>query len=457
MMNSASCIISQASKYCEPSAAEEKKLASVAAHVIRLVRKFRSPHIVDIVAGGSFAKGTWIKGDADLDIFVRIMPSVDKVEFERLGKAIGLRTLKNYETRIRYSEHPYVEAFVRKVRVNIVPCYDVEKGKWRSAADRSPFHTEYILRKMNHQKKKEVRLLKKFLKSIGVYGAEIARGGISGYVTEILILKYGSFISTIQGVADIASERQVISIDEVDKDILKTFQSKIVIIDPIDQRRNLGAAISAESLAKFILAARAFIHRPSLKFFEPMKNPAARRNKLYSNLLIVEFKYRDRSPDTIWGQLKKTLSSISKQLKLAHFNVIRATCITDEAGLASFVFLLQSLKLPNYIERIGPEVFRKKESFEFISKNFNDSLLFWTNEEMRIIGLFKARVTEADDYLRSLFQERSQNAGITRGLKEDLQNDTLKIYTGKEKGMIKGIVRDAVNEVITTERYISQP
>ncbi|MDQ3838975.1 MAG: CCA tRNA nucleotidyltransferase [Thermoproteota archaeon] len=454
-MSSASSVIMQASKYCEPSAVEEKKLTSVAVHVMQLVSRFRSPHVVDIVAGGSFAKGTWIKGDVDLDIFVRIRPSVDKEEFERLGKSIGLQTLGNYETRIRYSEHPYVEAFVRKVRVNIVPCYDVEKGKWRSAADRSPFHTEYILGKMNHQMKKEVRLLKKFLKSVGVYGSEIAKGGISGYVTEILVLKYGSFISTLQAIADITKERQVISIGEVDKDILKTFQSKIIIIDPIDHRRNLGAAISAESLAKFILAARAFIHRPSLEFFSTMKKRTPRRSKLYSNLLIVEFKYRDRSPDTIWGQLKRTLSSLSKQLKLAHFNVIRATCITDEAGIAGFVFLLQSVKLPNYFERTGPEVFRKKESFEFISKNSKDSLLFWTNEEMRIIGLFKTRVTDAVNYLRLLFREGSQGVGITRGLREDLQNGTLRIYTGKERG-IKGIVKDAVNEVITTELFISQ-
>lgn len=454
MMNTVNSVIVHASRYCEPSKAEEKKLASVATQVMELLRYFHSPHIVGIVAGGSFAKGTWIKDDADLDIFVKIQASVDKVEFERLGMAIGLSSLKSFRTRVRYSEHPYVEAFVRNIRVNIVPCYDVERGKWRSAADRSPFHTEYILTKMSNQMKKDVRLLKKFLKSAGVYGAEIARGGISGYVTEILILRYGSFFSTLQGIADIAKEREVISLDEVDKDILKTFQSKIIIIDPIDHRRNLGAAISAESLAKFILAARAFIQRPSLEFFDRKKNKKFRSHTLNSNLLIVEFKYRDRSPDTIWGQLKKTLGSLSRQLELAHFKVVRDTCSTDERGLACFVFLLQSVRLPCLTERIGPEVFRKKESFEFISKNSKDCLLFWANKEMRLAGLFKTRITNAEDYLRLLLNERLESAGITKGLKEDLEGTTLKIYTGKEKGMIKGIVRDAVNQVIATEQHI---
>jgi tRNA nucleotidyltransferase (CCA-adding enzyme) len=396
-----------------------------------------------------------VKDDADLDIFVKIDPSIDKVEFEKLGKKVGLQSLKRYRTQMRYSEHPYVEAFVRGVRVNIVPCFDVERGKWKSAADRSPFHTEYIKNNLDARKQQEVRLLKKFLKSVGIYGAQIAKSGLSGYVTEILILKYGSFISTLHAIADIDSERQIISICEVDNDVLKTFQSSIIIIDPIDPRRNLGSAISAESLGKFILASRSFINRPSLDFFAQEKNRKPKSPKLNSNLLIIEFKYEPRSPDIIWGQLKKTLNSISKQLQLAHFNVIRSTCTTDEKGFAALVFVLQSVTLPSYIERIGPEVFRRKESAKFISKNAKESLLFWTNREMRIVGLFNTKITNAKDYVHSLLSEHAECIGITEGLKEDVRNGTLKIYTGDEKGMMKRIVRHAANEIISTERFIT--
>jgi tRNA nucleotidyltransferase (CCA-adding enzyme) len=130
--------------------------------------------------------------------------------------------------------------------------------------------------------------------------------------------------------------------------------------------------------------------------------------------------------------------------------------MTDEKGFACFVFLLQSVRLPYYMERIGPEVFRKKESYEFVSKNAKDSLLIWINKEMRLMGLFKTRITNAADYIYFLLSERTWSVGITSGLREDLQNGTLKIYTGEKKGMIRGIVRDAVNEVNTTERFISQ-
>ncbi|MFZ0264545.1 MAG: CCA tRNA nucleotidyltransferase [Nitrososphaeraceae archaeon] len=448
-------VTSRALRYLQPSARENEKLTRIAHKVMELVRNYPSLLITDVVSGGSFAKGTWVKGEADLDVFVKIDPSVDKVEFERLGMAIGLQSLRKYKTQLRYSEHPYVEAFINGVRVNIVPCYDVEWGKWKSAADRSPFHTEYINNHLDSHMKQEVRLLKKFLKTVGIYGAQIAKGGLSGYVTEILILKYGTFVSTLQSIADIASARQIISVNKVDNDVLKTFESNIVIIDPVDPRRNLGTAISPESLGKFILASRAFIHRPYLHFFGVGKNRKPRNVRLDSNLLIIEFKYEPRSPDIIWGQLKKTLNSISKQLQLSQFDVIRSTCTTDEKGFAALVFLLRSVTLPSYTERIGPDVFRKKESANFVSKNAKESLLIWTNREMRLVCLFKTKVTNAKDFLHSLFSERLGSIGITEGLKEDIRNGTLKIYTGDEKGMISGIVRHVVKEVTATERFIT--
>ncbi len=47
----------------------------------------------------------------------------------------------------------------------------------------------------------EVRLLKKFMKGIGVYGAEIKTGGFSGYLCELFVLHYGSFVKTLEAFA----------------------------------------------------------------------------------------------------------------------------------------------------------------------------------------------------------------------------------------------------------------
>jgi hypothetical protein len=74
---------------------------------------------------------------------------------------------------------------------------------------------------------------------------------------------------------------------------------------------------------------------------------------------------------------------------------------------------------------------------------------------MRLVGLFKTKITNAKDFVHSLFFEKLGSVGITEGLKEDIRNGTLKIYTGDEKGMMSGIVRNAVNEVISTEWFIA--
>jgi tRNA nucleotidyltransferase (CCA-adding enzyme) len=117
---------------------------------------------------------------------------------------------------------------------------------------------------------------------------------------------------------------------------------------------------------------------------------------------------------------------------------------------------LQSITLPPYIERMGPEVFRKNESASFISKNAKDSILMWVNREMRLTGLFKTRIPDAREYVHLLLSKGIESIGVTKGLKVDLRNGTLKIYTGDERGMMKGIVKQAANEVIATERFITQ-
>ena len=95
--------------------------------------------------------------------------------------------MKSFKPYVRYSEHPYVEATIKGTKVNVVPCYDVKEGQWQSAADRSPFHTKFMLESLTGVMKNEVRLLKKFLSCNKIYGSEIARQGFSGYVAEVLI------------------------------------------------------------------------------------------------------------------------------------------------------------------------------------------------------------------------------------------------------------------------------
>jgi tRNA nucleotidyltransferase (CCA-adding enzyme) len=450
-MPDATAIISKALALCEPSQNEEHKIGAVAQKAKALVDRYVArldDVVVDVVFGGSFAKGTWLPDDADIDIFVKIKPSVRVEKFEEMARDIGSKTLKNYSPKLRYSDHPYVEAFVKKVRVNVVPCYDVEQGKWKSAADRSPFHTQYISTRFDDQKRGQARLLKKFFKSLDIYGAEVSIAGFSGYVSEVLVLKYCSFENVLRAAAD-WQERQVIAVGDYDSDFVKGFNSPVTIIDPVDSRRNLGTAISPESVAKFMLAARAFLDRPSLEFFKESKRSRAASKLLLPNVLVVEFSHQKKSPDIIWGQLKRTINSIARQLELAHFAVLRSSCVTDERRSAVLVFLLESITLPPYTKKKGPEVFRRKDTASFLSNRKRPPLAIWADREMRVVMLVDRKATDARKFVKSLLLSDAENSGISK----DLIADKLQIYSGNDR-KIKGLVKEAIGKVVSTEHLI---
>ena len=448
-MRGAEILISEALHLCQPSENQERRIGAVAEEVKALVDRYvaQLDDVVDVVFGGSFAKGTWLPDHADVDIFVKIKPSVDIEKFEEIGRDIGIETLKEYGPMLRYSDHPYVEAFVKNVRVNVVPCYDVEQGKWKSAADRSPFHTQYIRTRFDDQKRGQARLLKKFLKTLGIYGAEVSIAGFSGYVSEVLILKYCSFQNVLQAAAD-WQEREVIAVTDYDSDFVKGFNSPVTIIDPVDSRRNLGTAISPESVAKFILAARAFLERPSLQFFKESKRQSAASRPLLPNVLVVEFSHKRKSPDVIWGQLKRSINSIAMQLELTHFSVLRSSCLTDERNSAALVFLLESITLPPYMKKKGPQIFRRKDAASFLS-NRKKPLSIWVDREMRVALLEKRKATDARKFVKSLLLNDVEKSGVSR----DLIVNKLQIYSGDDR-KIKGIVKEAVGKVVSTEHII---
>lgn len=435
-------ILAKALLQCNPTPAEAKKIGSIAEEARRLVEQARTAEVRDVIFGGSFAKGTWLRGDADIDIFVKIDPAVDEQGFEKTGIEIGKKALAKYRPKLRYSDHPYVEAVVGGVKINVVPCYNVERGQWKSAADRSPFHTKYITEALDDAKKGQVRLLKKFLKSAGIYGAEISTGGFSGYVSEVLIAKYGS-LESVLAAAGAFTQGQVIAVGDYDPDVARGFASPLVIIDPIDPRRNLGTAVSPESAGKFSLAARAFLRRPSGKFFA--RQAPEVNKKLYKNVLVVEFSHRERSPDTIWGQMKRSAGSLAKQLELAGFSVFRWTCVTDEKKAGAFAFLLESMTLPEYAMRKGPEIARTKDTDSFIAAA--RPLAMWADRDMRVSTVAARKATDAGRLIKALLG-KPESAGVAR----DMITGKLKIYSGNGH-RLAGLVKGAVDELASTESF----
>ena len=153
----------------------------------------------DVRLDGSVAKDTWLSGEADIDIFMRVPRELAREELGTKCLAVAKKAVESYVE--RYAEHPYIETMSEGVRINIVPCFNVEKGKWKSATDRTPFHTEYMRALLDERLKNEIRLTKKFAKGIGVYGAEIKTKGFSGMLCETLTLHHQSFKELLRAAA----------------------------------------------------------------------------------------------------------------------------------------------------------------------------------------------------------------------------------------------------------------
>ncbi|MBT3574194.1 MAG: CCA tRNA nucleotidyltransferase [Nitrosopumilus sp.] len=433
-------IISKISKTTIPSKIIQKSKKEIADKVYKLVEKEiqKYSEVIELEFGGSYAKDTWLSKDADIDIFIKFKKSISEEKLESISKKIGFESLKKYSPYVRYSQHPYVEAKIKNTKINIVPCYDVKIGEWKSAADRSPFHTKFMKKSLTLKMRNEVRVLKTFLKINGIYGAEIAKQGFSGYISEVLILEFGSFENLITSISNI-KENQIIGKTS------KSFDTSIVVIDPIDSNRNLAAAISNENIGKFILISRALKEKPSLGFFKNKKQKIS--NKFWNNLLIIKFEFKSRSPDIIWGQIKRATSTLSTQLELEGFTVLRSKSYTDQQKEAYLLFFLESTKINETYQKKGPEFFREDSTHSFILKNLKNAELVWIGNDRKIISLEKRKYVDAVSFMKE-FLEKSLQVGIPKGLQGDFKRG-FKVFVGN-KNLSKSIKEEAA-ELISVD------
>ena len=76
-------VISKVAKTVVPSKTIEKAKKGISELAYNLVEKEikKFPEVVGLEFGGSFAKGTWLAKDADIDIFVRFKKSTSEQKF----------------------------------------------------------------------------------------------------------------------------------------------------------------------------------------------------------------------------------------------------------------------------------------------------------------------------------------------------------------------------------------
>lgn len=450
-------VLDNASRMVTPTDREEEKLRRVEEKVSKLLYSaIGDSSFPQVVLGGSYSKGTWLKKEADIDYFLKYPPEFprEKLEEEAIQLAIG--AVKGYEVTMRYAEHPYVETFVEAVRVNLVPCYNVDKGKWQSAVDRSPFHSEYIRSRFDERLRLETRLLKKFVKSANAYGAEIKVRGLSGYVCEVLALKYGSFLDALKAISDFR-KGETISIEPFDSKLAQSFESAVVILDPIDTTRNLGTAISTEKLGQLLLKARAFLAKPSVAYFETHSAPRKKINtELLKRILVIRVKNKERSADILWGELRKSASSIERKLEILGFKVLRYEVGSDEKGESAFAFLLLDRYLGSYHLRFGPDIFRKEDLERYLSKNKKKYVLSWIDSEGKVCSLFRRDPASRDAFstMRKILSspKEVEKLGLSKSIRKEIKQGFSLTDGVLSKSKSKIWLRRCINSLVSEER-----
>ncbi len=367
-------------KRVTPSGSEREQVLSLAKRLVEKVREEAKEKGVEteVRVEGSVAKNTWLRDCPEIDVFMCVPTTMPREAFGTVCLEIAKKATEGYKQIERFAEHPYLEAVVDNVWVNIVPCYRVKRGKWISATDRTPFHTDYVKPLLDEQKGGEVRLLKRFMKGVGVYGAEIKVGGFSGYLGELLVLNYGSFIKVLQAAAD-WKEKTVIDYEghyERKDDAKKLFEEPLIMVDPVDKRRNVAAAVRKERLDEFIAASRAFLETPDLKFFYPPQIEALEPTELInringrgSAIVFISFEGGPAVPDVLWGQLYKSQRALRKLIRQHDFTVLRDTVWGNEKNLNIFIFEVENRFLPNMKRHLGPPLRKKEECKKFLRKH----------------------------------------------------------------------------------------
>ena len=363
-------------------AAVEKKAEEIRSAVERECKRARLS--AEVRLDGSVAKDTWILDYADLDIFMRVSPNLTKAQLREVCLPPAKRALYPNKIVERFAEHPYVEAAVefgkgRALRVNVVPCYSVERGQWLSATDRSPYHTEYIRQHLTPPQRDEVRLLKAFLRGIGAYGADIKTGGFSGMLCETLIACLGKFDRVVEDFS-VWREAQFIDVENYyqgrEGEVHRIFQEPLIVIDPVDKGRNLGAAVRREQLWNFVAASRFLITQPSTSLFEePKVRPisAADYRRVVeargSTILAIVTGRIEAVVDILWSQMYRTERALVTLLANNNFSVIRSASWSDEKSLNVILIELEQDELPVSKKHLGPPVFRSTESASFLNKH----------------------------------------------------------------------------------------
>lgn len=360
-------------KRIKPSAKDAGRLHAIVRDIIARINAKAAEMKLDVYAihVGSTARDTWLKGRKDIDVFLMFPPDTPREKLEESG--LKLAKSLSEECEERYAEHPYIKAHYQGFDVDLVPCYRVpDPAHIQSAVDRSPFHNAYVLAHIDGLTD-EARLLKQFMHGTGVYGSELKTQGFSGYLCELLTIQYGSFLEAVRAGANF-HRGMVIDIEKhIDKSV--KHPEPLIVVDPVDPRRNVAAALSEQKMYEFVDACRRFLQAPSIDFFFPPEVEPLDEGELLALLAsrgtllaAVAFRTPDVVEDTLFPQLRKAAESVAGLIERHEFKVFARDVWSEAGGWSALTLELLVWKLPDIERHLGPPLEQREHAARFWEK-----------------------------------------------------------------------------------------
>ncbi len=353
----------------KPSEEERKQLNEAVEKILDATKKPAKLYGMKPVLCGSVAKDTWLS-PPEIDLFMLFPEDLPRKKLEEYGlnAAKDIFEALGGKHRAAYSEHPYLTGLVKiegKIYVmDVVPAYETSSANIKSAVDRTPHHVDFILKSLDYKKgqQDEVRLLKKFAAARGCYGADLAVRGFSGYLCELFVIKFGTFLNTIEAASQWNAGTVINHMGKKEEKEFVLEGEPLIVPDPVDTNRNVAAAVSVETFYRFVKACREFEKKPDISMFEKdaikpcsMQEIKDKIDSRGTRFYAIKFPKPDVQPDIYHSQMRKALHRIEDILKKEEFSLIGKDYYAD----SETVILLEAETwiLPNIKKQTGPSVF----------------------------------------------------------------------------------------------------
>ena len=402
---------------------------------------------------GSFVRKTYLSEDETFDLML-ILQRADKPKMHQILDALEKRLKKDRIKKdpITITKHtgkiPYLRIVAGDELINLFVGFEVTPGEeTKSIFDLIPMHSQYLITHMKEEDRNEVLLLKKFLKTIGVYRNEVGAIGFNGYLCELLILFYGTFEKTIENIGKwrprtiIDLKKNFEKSEDVDlltsEMLLKYYP--LYVPDPLNPKDNVAADVSVDQFTSLVAAANTYRFEPKISFFEDLlcEIPSysdLMRKIIFSGrqLVILATKRNFQETEICWQKAISMKNGFQVELFNNNYILERSKAFVSDQYYGLFLSLLD-LNPQISIRKEGPLI-TSEESLKFLqqyTKHVDVVAGPFIDNERWVIH-FTKKGQNVFEFLESLVKKNTFMLNVDSFLKIEIK-EKLRIFGADEK------------------------